>query len=184
MIAAGLSTFMLEMVESASILRHATDKSLIIMDEIGRGTSTYDGISLAWSIAEYLAKTPEKQAKTLFATHYHELQALAEEYPAHIKNMHLEVKQENQEPVFLYSLVDGGASHSFGIAVAKLAGVPKEITKRADELLQKLEAKQAETSTPLPKIDPLGEKLKKLDISQMTPLQALNTLAELKEDCT
>jgi DNA mismatch repair protein MutS len=183
-ISAGLSTFMLEMVESATILRHATDKSLIIMDEIGRGTSTYDGISLAWSIAEYLAKTPGKQAKTLFATHYHELQTLAEEYPEHMKNMHLAVKQENHEPIFLYSLVEGGASHSFGIAVAKLAGVPQEITHRADELLQKLEAKTSDnSSSSYSGHAALAEKLKKLDISQMTPLQALNTLAEFKETC-
>jgi len=187
-IAAGLSTFMLEMVESAAILRHATDKSVIIMDEIGRGTSTYDGISLAWSIAEYLARTPGKQAKTLFATHYHELQTLAEQYPEHMRNMHLEVKQENHEPVFLYRLVEGGASHSFGIAVAKLAGVPPAITERAAELLQELESKQpqgeaAPTAEQPAAESPLTQELHTLDISQMTPLQALNQIADWKERC-
>lgn len=187
-ITAGLSTFMLEMVESATILRHATEESLVIMDEIGRGTSTYDGISLAWSIAEFLVTSPGKQAKTLFATHYHELQALAPKYPERMKNMHLEVKEEQDRPVFLYRLAEGGASHSFGIAVAKLAGVPEEITSHADRMLSELEAGRvpqapaaSSNSVPHQIQSEVLRELSTLDLSHLTPLEALNLLAKWKE---
>lgn len=139
MITSGLSTFMVEMVETAHILHHATDKSLIVMDEIGRGTSTYDGISIAWAVAQYLATHFKKAPKTLFATHYHELQPLENEYPSVIKNFHMAVAGEKNSPVFLHTLLPGGASHSFGIAVAKLAGLPNEVIESAMMKLQKLE---------------------------------------------
>ncbi|MDQ3015053.1 MAG: DNA mismatch repair protein MutS [bacterium] len=132
----GLSTFMVEMVETAYILNHATRDSLIIMDEIGRGTSTYDGISIAWAIAEFLVTHPEHAAKTLFATHYHELQTLEKQHPAHIKNFHMAIEESSNTPIFLYRLIRGGALGSYAIAVAKLAGVPDTVTKRASELLK------------------------------------------------
>jgi DNA mismatch repair protein MutS len=132
----GLSTFMVEMVETAYILNHATRDSLIIMDEIGRGTSTYDGISIAWAIAEFLVTHLEHAAKTLFATHYHELQQLEKQHPAHIKNFHMAIEESGNSPVFLYRLIRGGATGSYAIAVAKLAGVPDHVTKRAAELLE------------------------------------------------
>src|SRR5690606_29109615 len=112
---------------TAHILNHATKDSLIIMDEIGRGTSTYDGISIAWAVAEFLVTHYKIPPKTLFATHYHELQALEEKYPNKIKNFHMAVADDKGSPIFLHSLVPGGASHSFGVAVAKLAGVPDEV---------------------------------------------------------
>ncbi len=139
MITAGLSTFMVEMVETAHILRHATVKSLVIMDEIGRGTSTYDGISIAWAIAEELVKERKFGPKTLFATHYHELQALADKWPGKIANFHMAIAEHQGKPVFLYKLREGGASHSFGLAVAQLAGIPEPVIERAKTLLKKLE---------------------------------------------
>jgi DNA mismatch repair protein MutS len=132
----GLSTFMVEMVETAYILNHATEKSLIIMDEIGRGTSTYDGISIAWAVAEYLVTEKKSQAKTLFATHYHELQQLESRYPEKIKNYHMAIEESRNNPVFLYRLTRGGAHGSYAIAVAKLAGIPKSVTSRATTLLK------------------------------------------------
>ena len=139
----GLSTFMVEMIEAAYILNHATDKSLVIFDEIGRGTSTYDGISIAWALAEYLVTKGNPRPKTLFATHYHELQALEEEYPNRIKNYQVAVGEKNEQLIFLHTLKKGGADHSYGVAVAKLAGVPKAITKRATKVLTKLEKRSA-----------------------------------------
>jgi DNA mismatch repair protein MutS len=138
MITAGLSTFMVEMVETAHILQHATPKSLIIMDEIGRGTSTYDGISIAWAIAEYLVTTPEKKAKVLFATHYHELQALAISHPESIHAFHMEVVEHSGQLVFLYQLAAGGADDSFGISVAQLAGLPASVISAANQKLKSL----------------------------------------------
>ena len=138
-ITSGLSTFMVEMVETAHILSHATKHSLIIMDEIGRGTSTYDGISIAWAIAEHLVTNKDIAAKTLFATHYHELQELETTHPKKIKNFHVAVDNQSDTPNFLHKVMPGGASHSHGIAVAKLAGVPDTVTKKAQELLTSLE---------------------------------------------
>ena len=132
------------MVETAYILNHDTDKSLIIMDEIGRGTSTYDGISIAWATAQYLVTHFSTPPKTLFATHYHELQALEEKFPQTIKNYHMSVEQKNGAPIFLYTFQKGGASHSFGVSVAKLAGVPEEVVKNAEEMLHTLEHKDSE----------------------------------------
>lgn len=196
-ITSGLSTFMVEMVETAYILHHATKNSLIIMDEIGRGTSTYDGISIAWAVAEHLVKQNENSPKTLFATHYHELQALETDYPKSIKNYHMSVINEKDAPVFLYTLLPGGASHSFGVAVAKLAGIPAPVIKRAQEMMALLEKRSSISSEPLtPRKDMLEnfephqvnlmdhlikQELETIDIAQMTPLEALNTLAELKD---
>ncbi len=194
-ISEGLSTFMVEMVETAQILHQATDKSLIIMDEIGRGTSTYDGISIAWAVAEHLVTSTQCAAKTLFATHYHELQDLEQKYPHKIKNYHMSVHEEKGELTFLHTIQPGGASHSFGVAVAKLAGVPEPVIKNAYDMLHKLEhreqgetkavvtAKQTVAQLSLQFDDTekiITKELHELDIHQMTPLQALNKLSELK----
>jgi DNA mismatch repair protein MutS len=169
-IASGLSTFMVEMVETAHILNHTTDKSLIIMDEIGRGTSTYDGISIAWAVAEYLVHKNNPNAKTLFATHYHELQALTDSYPEKIKNYQVAIENKNGEPIFLHTVVEGGASHSFGVAVAKLAGVPKSVTQKSMEILSKLEGNIFRQTG---KLD--------IDIDNMTPVEAHKYLQNLVE---
>ncbi len=203
-ITSGLSTFMVEMVETAHILHNATQNSLIIMDEIGRGTSTYDGISIAWAVAEYLVTHTKFPPKTLFATHYHELQILEEQYPKQIKNFHMAVADDQGEPIFLHTILPGGASHSFGVAVAKLAGIPEPVIKRANELLQKLEKRHTPVilegglsrpigsptrdaiASPQNDISRLADhlihkELENIDIHQMTPLDALNKLAELKD---
>ena len=183
-IASGLSTFMLEMVETAHILNHATDRSLVILDEIGRGTSTYDGISIAWAVTEYLVKGDAKP-KTLFATHYHELQALEKEYPNSISNYQVTVKETAGDPVFLHKVVRGKASHSYGVNVAKLAGVPNVVTVRSAEVLEKLEqSDEKPEAQKKPKKEPaenkLAKELAKIDLNEMTPLAALNKLAKLK----
>ena len=200
-ISMGLSTFMVEMVETANILNNATSKSLIVMDEIGRGTSTYDGISIAWSVAEYLVANGKVSPKTLFATHYHELQDLENKYPDKIKNYQVLVEENGDEPVFLHKVAKGGADHSFGIAVAKMAGVPKDVCSRAEKILEELHLRSLENgkdekkksakqnnkdmivTNQVVKLDEsalLSDKLNNLDISQTTPLEALNILAELK----
>lgn len=191
-ITSGLSTFMVEMVETAHILHHATKNSLIVMDEIGRGTSTYDGISIAWAVAEYLVTAIHPSPKTLFATHYHELQSLEESYPKQIRNFHMAVEESNGQPVFLHTIQPGGASHSFGVAVAKLAGVPDEVVKKATEILHNLEQRHVD-STPDIKLEEsrtqivdfadhfIHKELEDLDIHQLTPLDALNKLADLKQ---
>lgn len=183
-IAGGLSTFMVEMTETAYILNHATPQSLIVMDEIGRGTSTYDGISIAWAVAEYLVTTDGRRAKTLFATHYHELQALEQQYPDRIRNFHMSVIEEEGNPVFLHTLAPGGASHSFGVAVAQLAGVPDAVVRRAKTMLTELEQRANPEPGPQGEHPPhdIVRRLRQTDISTLTPLQALNILAELKSD--
>lgn len=193
----GLSTFMVEMIETAGILVQASENSLIIMDEIGRGTSTYDGISLAWSIAESLVSGKFKKngivrgPKTLFATHYHELQQLEEENSL-IKNVQVAVVDQKGSPVFLHKIVDGGASHSYGVAVAKMAGVPDEIIDRAKEILNHLEGKRI--SRPPKKLiakqlafgadlnNYLVDKLREIDLNNLTPIQAIKILDELKSE--
>lgn len=202
-ITSGLSTFMVEMVETAHILHNATEKSLIIMDEIGRGTSTYDGISIAWAVAEYLVTHFSSAPKTLFATHYHELQALENKYPKQIKNYHMAVADDNGEPIFLHTLLPEGASHSFGVAVAKLAGIPKEVIEKATEMLHVLENRETSTNAIVPTIPEankertweirhednhqsfayhfIQKELEQLNVANMTPLEALNKLAELKD---
>ena len=137
-ISSGESTFMVEMNETASILNNLSERSLILLDEIGRGTSTYDGISIAWAIAEYIHSQPKNRAKTLFATHYHELNEMTTYFPR-IKNFNVSVKEVNNKIIFLRKLQEGGSEHSFGIHVARMAGMPKQVVDRANDILKKLE---------------------------------------------
>jgi DNA mismatch repair protein MutS len=197
-ISSGESTFMTEMNESASIMNNISERSLILLDEIGRGTSTYDGISIAWSIAEFLHNNPTAKPKTLFATHYHELNELAEKYPR-IKNYHVATKEAGQKVIFLRKLVAGGTQHSFGIHVAKMAGMPKAIVDRANEILHELEQKHIsnDDTQKVKKIDAknyqlsffqlddprlvkIRETIEGLDINTLTPVEALMKLNELK----
>ncbi len=193
-IAAGQSTFMVEMIETANILHNATPLSLIILDEIGRGTSTYDGLSIARAVAEYIHSSPKLGAKTLFATHYHEMVGLAGYLPR-VKNFNVAVREEGQEVIFLYKIVPGGVDRSYGIHVAQLAGLPRSVVHRAREVLEDLEGdsrtakplskkrrrEAAQQLTFLPPKSPLLEELEKLDLDAMTPLEALNKLYELKK---
>ncbi len=193
-IAAGQSTFMVEMIETANILHNATPRSLIILDEIGRGTSTYDGLSIARAVAEYIHNNPKLGAKTLFATHYHEMVELAGYLPR-VKNFNVAVREEGQEVIFLYKIVPGGVDRSYGIHVAQLAGLPRSVVHRAREVLEDLEGdsrtakplskkrrrEAAQQLTFLPPKSPLLEDLEKLDLDAMTPLEALNKLYELKK---
>jgi DNA mismatch repair protein MutS len=195
-IAAGQSTFMVEMVETANILNNATPRSLIILDEIGRGTSTYDGLSLARAVAEYIHNYPRLGAKTLFATHYHEMVELASFLPR-VKNFNVAVSEEGGEVTFLYKIVAGGVDKSYGIHVAQLAGLPKSVVHRAREVLEDLEEDSREAK-PLPRRrrkeevaqqlsflgqkSPVLEELAKLDINSLTPLEALNKLYELQKE--
>jgi DNA mismatch repair protein MutS len=188
---------MVEMNETASILNQMTGKSLILMDEIGRGTSTYDGISIAWAIAEYLHEHPIHHPKTLFATHYHELNEMTHRFPR-IQNFNVAVKEDKGNIVFLRKLVQGGSNHSFGIHVAQLAGMPAGVTQRATQLLGELEAQRgdysqtAQTLSQSPQLaifemeDPRWNKVKQdvmsLDINNMTPMEALNFIANLKKE--
>jgi DNA mismatch repair protein MutS len=187
----GQSTFMVEMTETANILNNATKKSLIVLDEIGRGTSTYDGLSIAWAVAEYISK--KLSCRTLFATHYHELTKLAEKNPK-IKNYNVAVKEEKDKIIFLYKLTPGGADRSYGIYVARLAGIPNEVLNRAKIILQELENKnikikfeqQAKYSSLQLSFFPeeknnFKDEIENIDIENITPLQALQKLAELKE---
>ncbi len=190
-VAAGRSTFMVEMVETAHILHHATRRSLLILDEIGRGTSTYDGLSIAWAVVEYIHNHPRLGARTLFATHYHELTALAERLPG-VENVNMAVAEEGDQVVFLHKVVPGGADKSYGIHVAQLAGLPRAVVHRAEELLAGLESgelrpgqrEKEETPVQLALFtdhDPILEELKALDINSMTPLEALNKLYEWQQ---
>ncbi len=196
-LSSGESTFMVEMNETASILNQMTGRSLILMDEIGRGTSTYDGISIAWAIAEYLHEHPQHHPKTLFATHYHELNEMTHRF-ARIKNFNVAVKEGNGQIVFLRKLVAGGSNHSFGIHVAQLAGMPTAVTNKASALLKELEAQRgdhAQTAQTLsqqtqlaifemedPRWNKVKQQVSQLDVNQMTPLEALNFIAELKKE--
>jgi DNA mismatch repair protein MutS len=188
---AGQSTFMVEMIEMASILHHATNRSLLILDEIGRGTSTYDGMSIAWAVVEYIHNHPRLRAKTLYATHYHELTELASLLPR-VRNYNVAVVEEGDRVIFLHKIVPGGADRSYGIHVAQLAGLPKTVIHRAEEILKELE--RDSQRAPLrprriaeirqlalfPETSPIIEELKKLDLESMTPLEALNKLYELQ----
>jgi DNA mismatch repair protein MutS len=194
----GESTFMVEMTETASILNNLSDRSLVLMDEIGRGTSTYDGISIAWSIVEFLHNHPKSRAKTLFATHYHELNQLAEDFPK-IKNYNVSVKEVGNKVIFLRKLKEGGSEHSFGIHVAQMAGMPNPIVLRAAEIMKHLEKDKAlnaskENLKEIPKnnfqlslfdMDPklkeAREMLEKLDINTISPIEALIKLNEIKK---
>jgi DNA mismatch repair protein MutS len=201
----GESTFMVEMNETASIINNITPRSLVLLDEIGRGTSTYDGISIAWSIAEYLHQSPH-QPKTLFATHYHELNELEEKFPR-VKNYHITNKEIGNKIIFLRKLARGGSTHSFGIHVAKMAGMPPSLIERANDILKQLETKHvdagnADAVSPtleskiknlsLPQMqlsifdahsetfDEIRKMLETIDINRLTPVEALMKLNEIK----
>ncbi len=198
-LSSGESTFMVEMNETASIMNNLSDRSLILLDEIGRGTSTYDGISIAWAIAEFLHNHPAAKAKTLFATHYHELNELTTSMPR-IKNYNVTVKELNNKVIFLRKLVPGGSEHSFGIHVAKLAGMPNKLLNRANEILKRLEQertggeqikdsmrkmqKQAYQLQMFAIDDPVLEKIRdmlnNLDVNTLTPVEALMKLDEIQ----
>jgi DNA mismatch repair protein MutS len=191
-ISMGESTFMVEMNETALILNNISDRSLILLDEIGRGTSTYDGISIAWAITEYLHDHKSKP-KTLFATHYHELNQMEESFDR-IKNFNVSIKEENNQILFLRNLVPGSSEHSFGIHVAKMAGMPKNVLDKANEMLKQLELSRSSKELVINKIspqldffnvsDPLLDDLKKeieeLNLDELTPIEALLKLNELK----
>ena len=193
-LSSGQSTFMVEMNEVANILKEATPKSLVILDEIGRGTSTYDGLSIAWAVAEYIADKEKIGCKTLFATHYHELLELEEKVEG-IKNYQVEVKEKGEDIIFLRKIIEGGTDESYGIHVAKLAGVPKTAVTRANKILRSLEkggvkikeekesAKQVEGQFDLfnLKLADISHELDKININELTPIDALNTLVKLKE---
>jgi DNA mismatch repair protein MutS len=184
----GQSTFMVEMTETANILHNATDRSLVILDEIGRGTSTYDGISIAWAVAEFLLTEPRKRAKTLFATHYWELTEMENEIPGAV-NYNVAVHESEQGIVFLRKIVKGGTDKSYGIHVAKLAGLPHAVVRRALERLQKLEKngktqtqeKQLSLFATSTKPNPILDELKNLDPDHLTPIEALKKIIEWKE---
>ena len=188
-VAFGQSTFMVEMVETANILNNATPRSLLILDEVGRGTSTYDGLSIAWAVVEYLHNHPERRARTLFATHYHELTEMEEQLPV-VCNYNLAVVEEGKQVIFLHKVEPGGADRSYGIHVAQLAGVPKPVLHRAEELLAQLESGEFRPGTEEPEPfqpvlfadqHPIVKALQQLDISAMTPLEAINRLYELQK---
>ncbi|MBP9016861.1 MAG: DNA mismatch repair protein MutS [Paludibacteraceae bacterium] len=200
-ISLGESTFMVEMSEAASILNNLSSRSLVLFDELGRGTSTYDGISIAWAIVEYIHEHPAHKAKTLFATHYHELNEMEKSF-SRVKNFNVSVKEVDNKVIFLRKLVRGGSEHSFGIHVAKMAGMPQSIVKRAEQILKQLETdnRQSDISKPVDKIaqqregyqlsffqldDPVLEQIrdeiKNLDINNLTPVEALNKLNEIKK---
>jgi len=200
-ISLGESTFMVEMNEAASILNNVSDRSLILFDELGRGTSTYDGISIAWSIVEHLHEHPRSKAKTLFATHYHELNEMEGAFPR-VKNYNVSIKEVGNKVIFLRKLVRGGSNHSFGIHVANMAGMPKSVTTRAEQILKKLEGNKGkeDLAKPLGEIgskregmqlsffqldDPvlkqIRDEIAHLDINNLTPIEALNKLNEIKK---
>jgi DNA mismatch repair protein MutS len=188
-ISTGESTFMVEMNETAAILNNISEKSLILMDEIGRGTSTYDGISIAWSIVEYLHDFSKVHPKTLFATHYHELNEMADTLER-VKNYHISTLESNNKMIFLRKLKPGGSNHSFGIHVAKMAGIPHKIIERANDILSQLEEKSLgkEKLKPQPPIqmkifEDIGIKniLLDLNLNNMTPIECMLKLTELKK---
>jgi DNA mismatch repair protein MutS len=194
----GESTFMVEMQEAASILNNLSSNSLIILDEIGRGTSTYDGISIARAMVEYIHDHPQLRAKTLFATHYHELNELESAYPR-VKNFHIATKEAGNKIVFLRKLERGGSEHSFGIHVAQMAGMPKSVTERATAILKQLESirktyygsklpSKKEEAVQLsffqlddPVLSQIRDQIKNTDINNLTPIEALNKLSEIKK---
>ena len=200
-ISQGESTFMVEMNEAASILNNLSNRSLILFDELGRGTSTYDGISIAWAIVEYIHEHPACKAKTLFATHYHELNEMEKSFHR-IKNYNVSVKEVDKKVIFLRKLVKGGSEHSFGIHVAKMAGMPQSIVKRSEQILKQLETdnRQSGVAKPIgeiaeqregfqlsffqlddPVLEQIRDEIKGLNINDLTPLEALNKLNEIKK---
>ncbi|HNP49135.1 MAG TPA: DNA mismatch repair protein MutS [Bacteroidia bacterium] len=198
-ISSGESTFMVEMNETASILHNLSDRSLILLDEIGRGTATYDGVSIAWAIAEFLHDHPVAHAKTLFATHYHEMNEMAESMPR-IRNFHVSVRELENKVLFLRKLVPGGSEHSFGIHVARMAGIPSKVVNRAGEILLQLEksrsgpgmgkrgVKKQNDEMQLsffqlddPVLEQIREEILRVDVNNLTPVEALNKLNEIKK---
>ena len=192
----GQSTFMVEMMEVAQILKEATANSLVILDEIGRGTSTYDGLSIAWAVAEYISDREKCGAKTLFATHYHELTELENKLGG-VKNYSIAVKEKGEDIIFLRKIVKGGTDESYGVHVAKLAGVPQTVTKRANEILKSIERKNVLNNKKMEKqekgvadgqltmfnykLAEIAHELDKVDVNELTPIDALNTLVKIKE---
>jgi DNA mismatch repair protein MutS len=201
-ISMGESTFMVEMNEAANILNNLSPRSLVLFDELGRGTSTYDGISIAWAIVEYIHENPKAKARTLFATHYHELNEMEKSFQR-IKNYNVSVKELDGKVIFLRKLERGGSAHSFGIHVAKLAGMPKSIVKRAEEILKELEANNSNDGVAARPMKEIGEnregyqlsffqlddpvlcqirdEIVNLDVNNLTPLEALNKLNDIKK---
>ena len=200
-ISLGESTFMVEMLEAASILNNLSSRSLIILDEIGRGTSTYDGISIAWAMVEYIHESPRFRAKTLFATHYHELNEMETSFPR-VRNYNIAIRELEDKVIFLRKLVRGGSEHSFGIHVARMAGMPKSVVKRANDILAELEKSHEKKSLTKPVSDlaaqregfqmsffqlddpvlkQIRDEIKNVDINNLTPVQALNKLYEIKK---
>ncbi len=193
----GQSTFMVEMMEVANILKEATSNSLVVLDEIGRGTSTYDGLSIAWAVAEYIEDKEKCGAKTLFATHYHELTQLEDTLEG-VKNYSIAVKEKGEDIIFLRKIVKGGTDESYGVHVAKLAGVPKVVTQRANEILKKIERKNVLVNKTAEKeskkqvdgqldmynfkLAEIAHELDKVNINELTPIDALNTLVKIKEE--
>ncbi|HLW10510.1 MAG TPA: DNA mismatch repair protein MutS, partial [Fermentimonas sp.] len=199
-ISQGESTFMVEMNEAANILNNLSNKSLVLFDELGRGTSTYDGISIAWAIVEYIHENPSARAKTLFATHYHELNEMEKSFKR-IKNYNVATKEIDKKVIFLRKLVKGGSEHSFGIHVARMAGMPQSITKRADTILSQMEIanRQGEIGKPIqdfvekqegyqlsffqlddPILSQVRDEIINLDVNNLTPIEALNKLNDIK----
>ena len=192
-LAAGQSTFMVEMQEVAHILKYASGKSLIILDEIGRGTATFDGLSIAWAVTEHLVQHPEFNPKTLFATHYHELTQLQDDFPG-IFNLHVGVKERGEDIVFLHKILPGRADRSYGIQVARLAGLPQELLQRAKSLLLELESSELAPTVgdtrnsvtqfslfDVPQTHPLLQEINQLQLEDMTARQALQYLFDLRE---
>lgn len=210
-ISVGESTFMVEMNEASNILNNLSSRSLVLFDELGRGTSTYDGISIAWAIVEYIHEHPDSRAKTLFATHYHELNEMERSFKR-IKNYNVSVKEVSNKVIFLRKLIPGGSEHSFGIHVAKMAGMPKSIVKRSNEILKQLETENRQEgintkggikSKPVkgiaaategyqlsffqlddPVLSQVRDEIKNLDVNNLTPLEALNKLSEIRRIIT
>ncbi len=205
-ISLGESTFMVEMTEASNILNNVTPRSLVLFDELGRGTSTYDGISIAWAIVEYLHENPRAQARTLFATHYHELNEMEKNFPR-IKNYNVSVKEVDDKVIFLRKLERGGSEHSFGIHVAQIAGMPKSIVKRANEILKQLETDNASVGKVGkadvsgiaekregvqlsffklndPVLEQIRDEILGLDVNNLTPVEALNKLNDIKRILT
>jgi DNA mismatch repair protein MutS len=190
---AGQSTFMVEMIEASNILHHATSRSLLILDELGRGTSTYDGLSIAWAVIEYIHNHPHLRAKTLFATHYHELTQLAELLPG-VRNYNVAVSESDGKVVFLHKIVPGGADRSYGIHVAQLAGLPAPVIQRAGEIMAELEKTSgravkidphaAQQIMLFPESSPLLDELKNVDVNALSPIEALNKLFEWQKKYT
>ncbi|MBQ5826408.1 MAG: DNA mismatch repair protein MutS, partial [Bacteroidaceae bacterium] len=201
-ISVGESTFMVEMSEAANIMNNLTQRSLVLFDELGRGTSTYDGISIAWSIVEYIHENPRAHARTLFATHYHELNEMEKTFER-VKNWNVSVKEVGGKVVFLRKLMRGGSEHSFGIHVARLAGMPGVIVKRAETVLQELERSNARDGSAMPKgemgastqggaqlsffqlddpvLQQIRDEILHLDVNNLTPMESLNKLHDIQK---